>query len=536
MLTVVIAGTISVVIALGLFRALDGRKAGPASAGLTGALQPMVFLFQNNKLVDATAPAHALLAELPGTSERARLTAWLAMQFPYLDHGFPRPESGHRLALTSDGNSPVHLLVEDMGDDHLRLTITAPGREGVGQIVDPLAQTALLQEVELLRRAVDTAPILAWQQDAQGAITWANAAYIALAEQQTGQPTLWPLPRLFQVNPAQMQDGQTSRLMLEGAKGQNWFDCNASTQQGGTLFCALPADETVRAERSLREFVQTLTKTFADLPIGLAIFDRDRRMQLFNPALIDLFGLPTGFMISRPTLYAVLDRLREARMIPEPKDYRTWQRQIANLETGAAAGHYVETWSLPGGQTYRVTGRPHPDGAIAFLFEDISSETMMTRRFRSELSHGTQLLDSLDDALALFSLDGSMVMSNRAYRELWSKEPESIRFALGRWQASSADPSEARALSDALTTEAAAPQVNGRLQLREGPVLNWRVAPAGRGRRMVSFGQSQPGQMTPPLTGFGPASHGLLPQERADKAPQAANQPTEHPVLHAAAE
>jgi hypothetical protein len=42
------------------------------------------------------------------------------------------------------------------------------------------------------------------------------------------------------------------------------------------------------------------------------------------------------------------------------------------LEEEAASGLFEETWSLPGGQTYRVIGRPHPNGALAFMFEDIS--------------------------------------------------------------------------------------------------------------------------------------------------------------------
>ena len=109
----------------------------------------------------------------------------------------------------------------------------------------------------------------------------------------------------------------------------------------------LPADAAVRAERSLREFVQTLTKTFADLPIALAIFDRQRQLQLFNPALIDLTNLPTGFLTARPTLFDLLDKLRELRMVPEPKDFRSWRQQMSNLESAAATGHHVEEWSLP---------------------------------------------------------------------------------------------------------------------------------------------------------------------------------------------
>ena len=44
--------------------------------------------------------------------------------------------------------------------------------------------------------------------------------------------------------------------------------------------------EIVRAQQAQKNFVQTLTKTFATLSIGLAIFDRNA-INAFNPALID---------------------------------------------------------------------------------------------------------------------------------------------------------------------------------------------------------------------------------------------------------
>ena len=176
--------------------------------------------------------------------------------------------------------------------------------------------------------------------------------------------------------------------------------------------------------------IRDRTKTFADLPTGLAIFDRERNLQLFNPALIDLTGLSAGFLTGRPTLFDFLDKLRDARMVPEPKDYRSWRQQMNNLEAAAATGHHVETWSLPGGQTYRVTGRPHPDGAVAFLFEDITSEISLTRKFRAELTLGAHVLDGLEDALAVFSPSGQMLLSNRSYVALWGEKSETLALSL----------------------------------------------------------------------------------------------------------
>jgi hypothetical protein len=96
------------------------------------------------------------------------------------------------------------------------------------------------------------------------------------------------------------------------------------------------------------------------------------------------------------------------------------------VETAAKDGTYSKNWALPDGQTYRVTGKPHPDGAFALLFEDISAEVSLTRRFRLDIETGQAVLDTLSDAIAVFSSTGTLVMSNRAYGDLWNSNAERI--------------------------------------------------------------------------------------------------------------
>jgi len=147
---------------------------------------------------------------------------------------------------------------------------------------------------------------------------------------------------------------------------------------------------------------------------------------MFNPALLDMTNLPIDFLSGRPTVDAVLDRLRESRILPEPKDYVSWRERFTALENAAKDGNYCETWNLPDGQTYRVSGRPHPDGAIAFLFEDISAEISLTRRFRTDIETSQAVLDTLPDAIAVFSSAGTLVMSNAAYADLWGPISDEI--------------------------------------------------------------------------------------------------------------
>ena len=124
---------------------------------------------------------------------------------------------------------------------------------------------------------------------------------------------------------------------------------------------------------------------------------------MFNPVLLDLTGMPAEALAIRPSIRTFLDGLRERGKLPEHRDYRSWREQVADLEAKAESGTYAETWTLTSGQTLRVTGRPHPDGAIAFLFEDISAEVTLTRRYRAEIETGRAVLDALPEAIAVFS-------------------------------------------------------------------------------------------------------------------------------------
>ncbi|MDQ7070109.1 MAG: hypothetical protein Q9M48_05105 [Rhodobacterales bacterium] len=48
----------------------------------------------------------------------------------------------------------------------------------------------------------------------------------------------------------------------------------------------------------------------------------------------------------RPNLLSFFDRLRDNRMMPEPKNYSSWREQIADLVAAATDGRYFETWTL----------------------------------------------------------------------------------------------------------------------------------------------------------------------------------------------
>ncbi|SOC08041.1 PAS domain-containing protein [Rhodobacter sp. JA431] len=498
---IVVTSVGSVAIGLLAVTFLTGRKKAPRkSSSVHPVLEQTVFLFDDRDLVDATPPARLLLDAAPmAADDWTRLCAFISPRFEgFAERMAQLSERGKieiRAKLEEGRTLPLQLVAEDV-NGLARITLIDPEAEGRGVLVDGLSQRALEDELDHMRQTLDRAPVLIWREDASGMLTWANRAYVLRsgAFSESDDSLIWPLPRLFDLDPA-LRPGSMRRMRLEQAPDKiDWFDCHSYPLERGSLHFAVPADATVRAEAALRDFVQTLSKTFADLPIGLAVFDRSRRLQIFNPSLIDLTQLGAEFLSTRPTLYAFLDRLREARMMPEPKDYRTWRLQMTELERAAASGYHCETWNLPSGQTYRVTGRPHPDGAVAFLFEDISAESAMARRMRAELEQGQEVLDQMGEAVAVFQSSGEMTASNAAYDRLWgtgvahSVSRSTIADAVRLWQAQCEQTSlwaEARSFN---TTLGVRRLVEGEVIRRiDGEPIDCRFVPLTGGAMLASF-------------------------------------------------
>ncbi|MFT4014489.1 MAG: hypothetical protein QM682_14020 [Paracoccus sp. (in: a-proteobacteria)] len=166
------AALVAVLLALALIRHLGRpqRLSGPA-AGLDGRLEPIIFLFRQQRMVDATTPARALLEGLPGESDWRKLLSWLGMRLPTVEGDLSRMDQGARLHLRVEGGTALRLLAEDLGEGLMRLTLADPAAENAGTVVDSLSFAAMEHELEVLRSTMDHSPMLAWRQDPQGQIT-----------------------------------------------------------------------------------------------------------------------------------------------------------------------------------------------------------------------------------------------------------------------------------------------------------------------------------------------------------------------------
>lgn len=404
------------------------RRSLPAPQVDTLDPEPLSLLFDDGFLHHATHRALTQLAISPSFNVWADLRDGLLARFPDLpaDPGFG--DMGSMTLTATDRKSPHRVDMNWRGSlcwvTLVEHDINRPQHHGV-------PDTA---EVAALRLTAQANPHPMWHLDSDGQVISQNAAYDILRN-----ATPADIDPLFET--PDIDQSLRSSLPLGPVGALTHYEVTAKACDGITVCHATCIDGLVAAEKAKRHFVQTLSKTFAHLPIGLAIFDRNGQLALFNPALVDLSGLSAPFLSRRPTIMSFFDEMRENRQMPEPKNYSSWRQAIAELITAATDGLYQETWTLEDGRTYAVQGRPHPDGATAFLIEDISAEITLTRNFRKEVELGQTLLDQVEEGLVVFSSSGVLTFCNANYRSLWGQNPESafadvtIFDCIGVWRA-----------------------------------------------------------------------------------------------------
>lgn len=453
-------------------------------------------MFDAGDLLDASAAGHAALADErqagdgPCDLQAARRA---------LDRRIPGAAAALAAPLPSDGlvirhaDSRGNLVLRARtlhGLTRISLTEAAPDDDSITLPRD--SHAAAQQELRFLRSVTDLDPSPVWAEGPDGAIQWANAAYLDLCPDKA---RTWPPVALFPApdpptppNPLESEPKPQRQAIKDLQGGTHHYDIHRHPHADCTIAHAIPCSDRVRAEGSLQAITQTLTKTFAQLPTGLAIFDTDRRLILFNPVLADLTTLDPGWLTGRPELSAFLDRLRDRQMIPEPRDYRTWRKSLIE-----APGSYAADWSLPNGQTYRVTFRADDDGALAMVLQDISQEMATIRGFRADLETHEAVLDLCGEAIAVFSRNGTLIVANPSYGALWNVPPVSglqestILDATRLWSMHCEASPVWGEIRDFVASFAERWAWSGSLRHQQGFDVKLRVAPLPGGATLVGF-------------------------------------------------
>ncbi|PVM93448.1 cell cycle protein kinase DivL [Caulobacter endophyticus] len=275
----------------------------------------------------------------------------------------------------------------------------------------------------------------AWIAAADGAPTWANAAYLrAVGVDNAPQAALAgktfdrAVDALAVEAAAKVERRETVRWTpIDGRRRAFRFTVKPLDGGGAGVFSA-DVTEVEDVRETLKNHVAAHDETLNHIADGVAIFSASRRLSFHNTAFADLWGLEPAWLAERPTHGEVLDRLRQRRRLPETVDYARWKAaELARYEDlGPQAD---ELWDLPDGRTLKVVRQPHPLGGMLLLYSDITGELRLKAQYNALIQVQQATLDKLNDAVAVFGSDGRLRLHNEAFETFWNVTPQALQAA-----------------------------------------------------------------------------------------------------------
>ena len=419
----------------------------------------------------------------------------------------------NRLEMTGD---PVNMLVYDRDSRAFEL-IGAPAGSLIRLVLRDAgyldtrlkaaeerinAAEALVQgrnwERVTLRGLMSDAPIIAWNRTADGGINWADGTIRMRNGSVSADQAVDLIVARTKLNnqPALVGQPQKSRIEIVINDGSDTISLHVTEvvrANGDRIGFATDASTAASAERTLTRFVQTMTETFAHLTVGLAIFDRNQTLALFNPALVQMWQLEPAWLARRPSLRDIVDELRASRRLPELQDFHKWRSELLSLFENTEAADYEELWHLANGSNIRVLARPHPHGSLAFIFDDVTERMRLEQRYRHSIDLRRVTLDGLDEGIAVFGANGLLQFINQAFHDIWGTNSESvyaamhIRQFIPLCQQLSPDGDIWRRLHSFVTGEDNRREWEAQVTTQAGQTLSARFSPLPDGSTMAVF-------------------------------------------------
>jgi signal transduction histidine kinase len=141
----------------------------------------------------------------------------------------------------------------------------------------------------------------------------------------------------------------------------------------------------------------------------------------------------------------------------------------------------------------RVGTTPNPEGGVIYLFHDVTRRLDLERRYDALIRVQGETLDNLSEAVAVFASDGRLRLFNPAFAQMWTLGPgvlaerPHIEAVIGWCHALSGDNPIWQRLRTTVTAIEDREAVAGRIERRDGSVVDCATMPLPDGASLVTF-------------------------------------------------
>jgi signal transduction histidine kinase len=404
---------------------------------------------------------------------------------------------GFVMTLTTSAGRPVEAEGRAVGGRAVLRLRDVSGIER--ELIDLAARHhKLLSDVETMKALLDSLPAPVWARDASGRLVFVNSAYARAVEATDStdavERELELLDRAARDELARARSAgepYTGRLPAVAAGARRIFDVVDAPSGAGSAGMATDRTEVETMRAELARMIEAHRRVLDQLATGVAIFNADRKLIFYNAALRSLFELDAGFLDQTPSDTAVLDTLRTNRQLPEEQDFRLWKNQLHEAYRAVEPKEHM--WHLPDNRTMRVVTTPNPEGGVTYLYDDVTERLDMHRRYDALIKVQSETLDHLAEAVAVFGSDGRVRLHNPAFQRMWKLAPEALDAhphieAVTAWcQALHDDNGVWRSLRDAVTAIDNREPIVGRIERRDGKMMDMTTMPLPDGATLVTF-------------------------------------------------
>lgn len=383
------------------------------------------------------------------------------------------------------------------GNAFVRFVPIEGAREKIARLeADHQVLTSRFGLLETLFGATD-API--WIADRDGKLAYVNEALARAVEAANPDAAVQANRQLFDASErALIEQGCEKSGIHRGelpavvAGDRKMLEAVVVRTAHGFAGMAIDRSEIDAVRSTLKHAIASHQQTFDHLAAGVAIFDKEQRLQFHNASFQQLWELDARDLEGRPSSGDLIDLLRGTGKLPDSPEWRKWKEGV--LATLKGTESHQDHWHLPDGRTLRVIVNPHKQGGASWVFENLTEEMELKSSYNALMRVQGETLDHLGEAVAVFGSNGRIRLTNPAFAGLWGFSDQAA--LTGR---------HVREISEQVTSrieEAEAWQViqlgitgmdeerndlSGRLDLSDGSVRDYRLVRLPEGQTMLTL-------------------------------------------------
>jgi signal transduction histidine kinase len=316
------------------------------------------------------------------------------------------------------------------GSAVMRIRDVSGERLQLAELRDQFAQAEAA--LDGLRRALEAADMPAWTRDGAARIVWCNVAYARAVDAPDDRAAIDRSGELFdpavrrEAAAAVRETGAWKRRASAVVGGERrTFEAAEARTAVGSAGVARDISEIAALKAEMERNEDDYSRMIDRLSTAVAIFDKSKRLTLYNAAYRQIWPLEPHFLDQGPSDGEILDRLRAKRQLPEQVDFPAWKAQ--QLSAYRAIEPSETVWHLPDGRALRVVTSPNPKGGVTYLYDDATQSYALASQVTALTHVQGETLDALKEGVAAFGADGRMKLFNPAFAELWRIDPAVLR-------------------------------------------------------------------------------------------------------------